>query len=421
MKRNPRLAGTLTLSILFFLSTFILKYWLITGLILPLIIIFFFSLTGEEVSLERVFVTRTISRKKTEVKGDLIEIKLMVKNEGERIPIFEITDDLPKGCTVEIGSNNWILGLNQGEEITLTYSIMCHLRGRHNIGPVRLRGSDIFHLYSNYREILTYSSISVVPSLIKIRHLPIFRHRLLPETGSIPSLVYKGRDFDFQGVRDYQLGDEFRAINWRVTAKFNQLATNEYSLDQAARVFIIFDHTSSTERVLEEGVMAALSSSEYLISQRNKVGFFAVGEFVEKMPPATGKRQLLRINEYLIDTRSSYPAHDPVFELRLDQLLHKTIPPLAQIIFISPLYNRIIAEFLQQLVKEGYDIIHIFPRLEDPNEFNPRVPKASKIANSMLLLEREYVISKIANLGIPQIHWYPNGPKFEALKIRRTR
>ena len=118
MKRNPRLAGTLTLSILFFLSTFILKYWLITGLILPLIIIFFFSLTGEEVSLERVFVTRTISRKKTEVKGDLIEIKLMVKNEGERIPIFEITDDLPKGCTVEIGSNNWILGLNQGEERT---------------------------------------------------------------------------------------------------------------------------------------------------------------------------------------------------------------------------------------------------------------------------------------------------------------
>ncbi|MCK4849520.1 MAG: DUF58 domain-containing protein, partial [Candidatus Heimdallarchaeota archaeon] len=346
MKRSPRLAGTLTLSIIFFLSTLILKYWLITGLILPLIIIFFFSLSGEEVSLERISVTRKISRKKIEVKGDLIEVKLIVKNEGERIPIVEITDDLPNGCTVEIGSNNWILGLNQGEEVTLTYSIMCHVRGRHNIGPVRLQGSDIFHLSPKYREILNSSLISVVPSLIKIRHLPIFRHRLLPETGSIPSLVYKGRDFDFQGVRDYQLGDEFRVINWRVTAKFNQLATNEYSLDQAARVFIIFDHTTSTERVLEEGVMAALSSSEYLISQRNKIGFFAVGEFIKKISPSTGKRQLLRINEYLIDTQTSYTSYDPVFRNRLDQRIHKSIPPLSQVIFISPLYNRIMAEFL---------------------------------------------------------------------------
>ena len=421
MKRSPRLWITLVLAIVLLLSTLVLKYLLITGLILPLIIIFFFSLSGEETSLEGISVTRKVSRKKTEVKGDLIEVTLTIKNGGERVPILEITDDLPYGCTIEIGSNNWILGLKQGEEVTLTYSIMCDVRGRHSIGPVRLRASDVFHLYSNYREIQVLSLVTVVPALIKIRHLPVFRHRLLPETGSIPSLVYKGRDFDFQGVRDYQLGDEIRTINWRVTAKFNKLATNEYSLDQAARVYIIFDHTTSAHRVLEEGVTAALSTSEYLVSQRNKVGFFAVGEFIERIRPTAGKRQLLRINEYLIDTHSSYPSHDSVFEFRLEQQVNKNIPPFSQIIFISPLYNLIMAEFLRQLVKAGHDVIHVLPRLKDSNEFNPREPTASKIANSMLILERKFVLSKITNLGLLQIHWFPNGPKFEALKIRRTR
>ena len=212
MKRSPRLWITLALSILLLLSILILKYLLITGIILPLVIIFFFSLSGEEIPLNAVSVSRKVSRKKTEVKGDHIEVTLTVKNEGKRIPILEITDDLPNGCTVEIGSNNWIIGLNQGEEVTLTYSIMCYVRGRHKIGPVRLRASDMFHLYSTFREISVFSLITVVPALIKIRHLSVFRHRLLPETGSIPSLVYKGRDFDFQGVRDYQLGDEFRAL-----------------------------------------------------------------------------------------------------------------------------------------------------------------------------------------------------------------
>jgi uncharacterized protein (DUF58 family) len=398
-----------------------LKHLLITGLILPLIIIFYFSLSGEVISLEGISVTRKVSRKKTEVKGDLIEIILEIKNDGERIPILEITDDLPFGCTVEVGSNNWILGLEQGEEVTLTYSIRCYVRGRHNIGPVRLRGSDIFHLYSTYREIQALTLVTVVPVLIKIRNLPVFRHRLLPETGSIPSLVYKGRDFDFQGVRDYQLGDEYRAINWRVTAKFNKLATNEYSLDQAARVFIIFDHTTSAHRVLEEGVAAALSASEYHISQRNKVGFYAVGEFIKKIRPTAGKRQLLRINEYLIDAQSSYPLYDSVFESRLKQQVNDSIPPFSQVIFISPLYNHIMVDLLRQLVKVGHDVIHILPRLKDSNEFDQGEPTASKIANSMLILKRRFELSKITNLGLLQIHWFPNGPKFEALKIRRTR
>jgi uncharacterized protein (DUF58 family) len=421
MKRIPRLWVTLVLSIVLLVSTLLLKYLLITGLILPLIIIFFFSLSEEEISLEAISVTRKVSRKKTEVRGDVIEVSLIIKNEGERIPIIEITDDLPNGCTVEVGSNNWILGLNQGEEVTLTYSIMCYVRGRHRIGPVRLHASDIFHLYSNYREISVFSRVTVVPALIKIRQVPVSRHRLLPETGSIPSLVYKGRDFDFQGVRDYQLGDEFRAINWRVTAKFNQLSTNEYSLDQAARVFIVFDHTSSAHRVLEEGVTAALSASEYLISLRNKVGFFAVGEFIKKILPTTGKRQLLRINEYLIDVQSSYPSFDSVFEFRLEEQVNKAIPPFSQVIFISPLHNRILTELLRHLVKAGHDVIHILPRLKDSNEFNPHEPTASKIANSMLILERKFILSRIKNLGLLQIHWFPTGPKFEALKIRRTR
>ncbi|MHA2053292.1 MAG: DUF58 domain-containing protein [Candidatus Hodarchaeales archaeon] len=421
LKRNSRLAVTFSLALILYILTFILKYWIIAGLILPLLLIFYFSLSIEEANLSGISVKRSISRSRTEVKGDLIEVILKVKNSSARVPILEITDNVPYGCTVEIGSNHWILELDTNEEVVLSYSIRFHLRGRHKIGPIYLRASDIFHYYHSFKEIRSFNPISVVPSLIKIRHLPVYRQRLLPESGSVPSLIYKGRDFDFQGVREYQLGDEVRSINWRVTAKYNDLATNEYALDQAAKILIIFDHTTSAERVLEEGVMAALSSSEYLISQRNKVGFFAVGEFIERIPPAMGKRQLLRINEYLIDTKGSYPSHDPVFELRLNQLLHSSIPSLSQIIFISPLYNAILTDFLIQLVKEGHNLIHIYPRLTETDEYEKRAPKASKIANSILALEREHVLSRVANLGIQQIHWYPHGPKYETTKVHRAR
>lgn len=414
------MVSLISLTFLFLLSTVILRIWILTGIILPLLIIFFFSLTSTEVFID-ITIKRSISRNKTEEKGELIYVRLVIRNIGERIPILNIVDKVPDVCTINEGSNHWILELDQGEEITLSYAIQCHKRGRYTLGPVFVRGSNIFYFNSKLDKYEVLNSFSVVPSLIKLRTLPIYRHRLLPETGNVPSLIYKGRDFDFQGVRDYQTGDEVRSINWRVTAKFNKLATNEYALDQAARVFIIFDHTTSTNRVLEEGVMAALSSSEYLISQRNKVGFFALGEFVEEIPAAAGKRQLLRINEYLIDAKGSYPNSDTIFNLRLIRKLLPSLPPLSQIFFISPLYNRMVTKFLGDLATQGHDIILIMPRLENIGEEEPLVPKASEIANALLILERARVLNYIAQLGVFQIHWYPYGPKYETIKVRRTK
>ncbi len=289
------------------------------------------------------------------------------------------------------------------------------------MGPAVIKSSDTFFLHSYVREYQIHNSFAVVPALLKLKTLPVIRQRLLPETGNIPSLVYKGRDFDFQGVREYQEGDEFRAINWRVTAKYNILATNEYAFDQAARMFIIFDHTTSTKRVLEEGVMAALSTAEYLISQRNKVGFIAIGEFVEEIPAAPGKRQLLRINEFLIDTRCSYPSHDEVFNIRLHKRLLPSIPPNSQIFLISPLYNRIMIDFLQNLAKKGHEITMLIPRLEDDKETTEIASKATSLANALLTLDRAYVMRQISKLGITQIFWYPFGPKYETIKVRRTK
>ncbi|MHA1968338.1 MAG: DUF58 domain-containing protein [Candidatus Hodarchaeales archaeon] len=396
--------------------------WKLAGIILPLLLIFFYSISSEEIGADQIAIKRWISRNKTEEKGELIFAKLTIKNIGKRIPRLEIVDKIPDICTVNEGSNHWLLELEEDEEITLSYAFQCHKRGRFALGPVLVKTSDIFHFHSEIKQYPVISSFSVVPSLLKFRNLPIVQDNLLPESGNIPSRLYKGRDFDFQGVRAYSQNDELRTINWRITAKFDELHTNEYAFDQAARIFVIFDHTTSARRVLEEGVMATLSTSEFLISLRNKVGFFGIGEFVEEIPAAPGKRQLLRINEYLIDAQGSFPSHKEVFKLRLYKKLLPALPPSgAQIFLISPLYHRDLLDFLLETIKRGHNVTLILPRLESIAEMTPNASKASQLANSLLLLERKFVMRHVDKLGIPQIHWYPMGPKIESIKLRRTK
>ncbi|MFX1250537.1 MAG: DUF58 domain-containing protein [Promethearchaeota archaeon] len=372
-------------------------------------------------TIEALTISRKLSRNKTEVKGDLIYVELTIQNEGKRIPLLEIVDTVPETCTVNEGSNHWLLDLNHGEKITLSYAIQCHRRGHYDLGPVVFRSSNMFRFHSTIKEYPVFTSFTAVPYLIRLKSLPFSRHRLLPETGNIPSLLYKGRDFDFQGVRDYQLGDEVRTINWRVTAKFNTLATNEYALDQSAQVCVILDHTTSTERVLEEGVMAALSASEYLISQRNKLGFFGIGELVEEIPAMRGKRQLLRISDYLINVRASSPSDDRTLKNRLIFKFRPALSPFVQIIFISPLYNRVMLEFLLDLVKQSYNILLILPCLEGYVEKSDYDSRAARLANMLLALDRAYVLNQVSQFAISQLHWFPNGPKYEIIKVRRTK
>ncbi|MHA1214670.1 MAG: DUF58 domain-containing protein [Candidatus Hodarchaeales archaeon] len=421
MVKNFRLGSLLGLSLIILSLAVILRYWSLIGIVLPLVIIFYYSLAIEEISIENLSVKRSLSRNRVEEKGELIQIELKLKNKGYRIPVLEILDNIPDQCTIHEGSNHLILELKANEEITLKYSIKCHKRGRYTIGPVVCRGFDIYGFQKKYKEFIVLSTFAAVPSLIKLKELPIQRQKLLPEVGNIPSLVYKGRDFDFQGVRDYQEGDELRTINWRVTAKYNRLATNEYALDQAAKVFIIFDHTKSTKRVLEEGVKATLSTAEFLISQRNNVGFFAIGEFIEVIPASMGKKQLLRINEFLIDCHPSAPRHHELISQRLQKKLLPSLPQLSQIFFISPLYDRSILGFLSELAGRGHIITLIRPSLESIVEYNPESPRESKLANYLLALDVNHTTKEIARLGITQFFWYPKGPQYESIKIRRVK
>ncbi|MHA2224991.1 MAG: DUF58 domain-containing protein [Candidatus Hodarchaeales archaeon] len=403
------------------LSTVIFRLWVISGVIIPLIIIIFFSLASGKISVSNIEVKRWISRDRTEVKGDPIYIRLTIKNKGKRIPILEIRDKIPDIGTIYEGSNHWFLEIDQGEEITLSYAIQFHKRGRYVLGPISIRGYDIFQFRSEMKEYSILNSISIVPLSRKLKSIPISRTKLIPEAGSIPSLRYKGRDFDFQGVRDYIEGDEERAINWRVTAKFNKLSVNEYAFNLAARVFIIFDHTTSSNRVLEEGVIAAISTSEYLISHRNMVGFYAIGKFVEEIPAAPGRKQLFRINEFLIDVKASYPLIEDMFAVRLKERLLGSLPPHSQIYFISPLINRKILTFFLELLNQGHEITLIVPSLEEITEKYPILPKATQIANALLLLNRSFVMKQIASLGIEVLYWYPSETKYQKVKVRRTK
>ncbi|GAG83054.1 unnamed protein product, partial [marine sediment metagenome] len=182
--------------VLILISTFF-HIWRVAGIVVPLLLIFFYFIASEEVDADQIIIKRWISRNKTEEKGELIFVKLTIKNLGNRIPRLEIVDSIPGASTVNEGSNHWLLELEKNEEITLSYAFQCHKRGRFTLGPVLVKTSDIYHFHSQIKQFPVISSFSVVPSLIKFRNLPVIQDKLLPESGNIPSRLLQGANDEY--------------------------------------------------------------------------------------------------------------------------------------------------------------------------------------------------------------------------------
>ena len=139
--------------------------------------------------------------------------------------------------------------------------------------------------------------------LKKIRQIEIRTNRLVSETlaGQYHS-VFKGQGMNFDEVREYQPGDDVRAIDWNVTARMNHPFIKKFVEERELTVMLVVDlsgsglfgsgEQSKRELAAEIGSVLAFSA----IRNSDKVGLILFTDQVEKfIPPKKGRRHVLRV------------------------------------------------------------------------------------------------------------------------------
>lgn len=119
--------------------------------------------------------------------------------------------------------------------------------------------------------------------------------------------VFKGRGMDFSEVRDYQIGDDIRTIDWNVTARMGHPYVKVFEEERELTVILLVDASSSgnfgsVERMKGEiatEICALLAFSA--IRNNDKVGLIIFTDRIEKfVPPKKGKTHVLRVVRELL-------------------------------------------------------------------------------------------------------------------------
>jgi uncharacterized protein (DUF58 family) len=176
--------------------------------------------------------------------------------------------------------------------------------------------------------------------LKKIRQIELRTNRLVTETlaGQYHS-VFKGQGMNFDEVREYQPGDDVRAIDWNVTARMNHPFIKKFVEERELTVMLVVDVSGSglfgsrgqSKRELAAEIASVLAFSA--IRNNDKVGLLLFTDEVEKfIPPRKGRGHVLRVIREVLFFEPKRRGTDLVQAL---EFMGRVLPHKAIVVVIS--------------------------------------------------------------------------------------
>jgi len=127
--------------------------------------------------------------------------------------------------------------------------------------------------------------------------------------------LFRGVGIDFTDLRAYAPGDDLRHVDWNVTARMDTPYVREYVEDREVTAWLLLDHSASmgfgpVDRQKDLVLAEVATTLAHVLSRGgNRVGMMLLGDepgvIDEVIPPAGGRRQVLRIAGTLLAHRAA--------------------------------------------------------------------------------------------------------------------
>lgn len=165
------------------------------------------------------------------------------------------------------------------QRIRRKQNLICQKRGFYHFDNVDLSTGDVFGFGEDSKNVQSPAEIIVYPSLLAMDDIPLPTHSWL---GDVVVRRWIIEDpFLTAGVRDYSAGDPLNSINWKATARTNELQVTkkDFSADHHLMIYVNFNQTGDIwhpivdKQLTEQSLSYAATIAEFSISKGISTGF----------------------------------------------------------------------------------------------------------------------------------------------------
>lgn len=199
----------------------------------------------------------------------------------------------------------------------LNYHVRPVKRGEYVFGAVNVFVSSDLGLISRRFKFSQDKMVPVYPSFIqmmKYELLAISNH--LKELG-IKKIRRIGHSMEFEHIKEYVVGDDYRTVNWKATARRGTLMVNNYQDEKSQQVFCLIDKGRVMKMpfegmtLLDYAINASLAMANIAIKKDEKAGLITFQHKINAIVPASKRgAQMYHIMETLYNQKTGYQESD---------------------------------------------------------------------------------------------------------------
>ncbi|NNM97885.1 MAG: DUF58 domain-containing protein [Candidatus Dormibacteraeota bacterium] len=311
--------------------------------------------------------------------------------------------------------------LQPGVEYATQYLVRPRVRGPHKFGRIVVRCPGPLGLWRRQTSIPAAEEVAVYPALAAIgRWEALVRRGAVQEMG-VRSWRRFGEGTEFQGVREYVPGDDFRRINWRASARLARPMLSQFEPERSRPIWLVLDcgrlmaGGSGPLTKLDGALSAALLLAWVALFRGDRVGALAVaGAPVAAVPLRGGRSHYPRLLERLSALRPELV--DPDWELVIAQLRKRQGPRALIVIFTDLADPKVAAELARATALLRPRHLPLVVTQRDPAlEAARRRPPMDDLALYRraaalgILEERELALQQLQRLGVLTVDSGPEG------------
>ncbi|WP_298479367.1 DUF58 domain-containing protein [uncultured Maribacter sp.] len=207
--------------------------------------------------------------------------------------------------------------ISGGKKEQLNYKVRPVERGEYTFGLLHVYTSSKIGFAMRRFSFGESQMVKTYPSFLQLKKYDLISLNQSSLQFGIKKIRRIGNSFEFEQIKDYVQGDNIKDINWKATAKRNQLMVNQFQDEKSQQVYSIIDKGRVMKMpfenlsLLDYAINAALVISSVVVRKQDKAGIFSFSKKPENFVVAERRNaQMNLIQESLYNVTTDYSESD---------------------------------------------------------------------------------------------------------------
>ncbi|MET0637545.1 MAG: DUF58 domain-containing protein [Chitinophagaceae bacterium] len=294
--------------------------------------------------------------------GDENRITLLIHNQyGYKLHV-SVIDELPE----QFQERHWVkrTEINAGSEAEISYMLRPVSRGEYVFNDINIFAHGPLRLAKRRYIIPARHTVKVYPSYFTMRRYQLLAVSNRLQEAGVKRIRKLGHSMEFEQIKEYVRGDDYRTINWKATARKDQLMVNNFTDERSQQVYCVINKGRVMKMpfngmtLLDYAINAALVLANVALVKQDKAGLITFAQNLDAFVLADKKTtQMNIILETLYRQKTDYLESD---------------------------FEKLFSTIRNRVTNRG--LVVLFTNFESMESLNRELPALKRIARYHLLL-----------------------------------